>query len=160
VTAPGPAAPRYSIDTCSLTDLRRFYPKDVFPSVWAKVSELANDGIVVASEEVLQELKAQETDEVLAWAKGHLSMFLPTDAAVQAEVTKILAAHPTLVDLKKKHGADPFVIALAVVHGCTVVSQETPSGNPYRQMIPDVCKHRKLPCIKLLEMLRREGPQF
>ncbi|MBI4870189.1 MAG: DUF4411 family protein [Candidatus Riflebacteria bacterium] len=151
--------PRYSIDTCSLGDLRRHYPRDVFPGVWGTVSELAHGGIVVASEEVFRELEVFD-DEVFAWAKGLRQMFLPTDAAVQAEVTKILAAHQSLVDFKKKHAADPFVIAVAVIHGCTVVSQETPSGNPNRQMIPDVCKQRKLSCIKLLEMLRREGLRF
>jgi hypothetical protein len=45
---------KYSVDTGALLDgWLRYYPPDVFPSVWAKLDELIEDKILVASEEVL-----------------------------------------------------------------------------------------------------------
>ncbi|HET6880207.1 MAG TPA: DUF4411 family protein [Pirellulales bacterium] len=57
-------------------------------------------------------------DEVSKWAKQYAAIFLPLDTDIQTEATKILDNHPTLVGLRKaKSGADPFVIAAAIVHG-------------------------------------------
>lgn len=149
--------PKYTIDTCSLTAMRRVYPEDVFPGAWRKLSELADSGAVIAVDEVLEELKAED-DEVLEWAQAHSGIFVPLTAEIQTEATKILVSHSTLVDLRKrKSGADPFVIASAVVHRCAVVTEEKPSGGPGKVKIPDVCKAMKIKCINILTMLRREG---
>lgn len=150
-------APKYTIDTCSFTAMRRVYPEDVFPGAWRKLNELAESRVIISIDEVLEELQAED-DEVTKWAKRHAAIFLPLDAYVQTEAKKILAAHPTLVDLKKrKSGADPFVIAAGIVHGCSVVTEEKPSGGPSKVKIPDVCKALKIECLNMLGMLRREG---
>jgi len=106
---------------------------------------------------VFEELGRQD-DEVLDWAKQHTEIFLPLDEAVQIEVRRILENHINFIDLKRqKSEADPFVVATAVVKGCTVVTEEKPSGGPDKKKIPDVCKTEGLTCIPVLEMLRREG---
>lgn len=149
--------PRYTVDTCSFTAMRRVYPEDVFPGAWRKLSDLADAGVMIAIDEVFEELKAQD-DEVLEWANQHAGIFVPLDADIQTEASKILSAHTKLVDLRKrKSGADPFVIASAVVKRCTVVTEEKPSGGPGKIKIPDVCKAMKIECITVLTMLRREG---
>ena len=62
-----------------------------------------------------------------------------------------------MLDLKKsKSGADPFLIAVAMLHKCSIVTEEKPSGGPHKSKIPDVCKAYSIECIPLLEMLRRE----
>ena len=150
-------APKYTIDTCSFTAMRRIYPEDVFPGAWRKLTELAESSTIISIDEVLVELQ-QEDDEVSKWAKQYAAIFLPLDADIQTEATKILANHPTLVDLRKpKSGADPFVIAAAIVHGCSVVTEEKPSGGPGKVKIPDVCKALRIECLNMLGMLRREG---
>jgi hypothetical protein len=137
--------------------MRRVYPRDVFLGVWAKLDELADKTILVSSELVYTELAAQD-DEVTAWAGMHSSMFIPLDNDVQIKAKAILKAHRNLVDLKRrKSGADPFVIALAMVIDCAVVTEEKPSGGPPKVKIPDVCKINGLECITLLDMLRKEG---
>jgi hypothetical protein len=149
--------PKYVIDTCSLTTLRRVYPRDVFSGAWLKLDDLASKNILVSSEMVYHELSSQD-DEVTAWANEHDSIFIPLDAAVQIQAKEILRSHSSLVDLKRrKSGADPFVIALAIVMSCAVVTEERPSGGPPKVKIPDVCKAKGIECITLLEMLRREG---
>lgn len=149
--------PRYAIDTCSLIALRRVYPKDVFPGVWAKVSELAENGVLVSVEDVYEELRAFD-DVVLEWSKEHSDIFVSLDEEIQLTATEILETHTNLLDLKKgKSSADPFLIAFAIVHSCIIVSEEKPSGGPERSRIPDVCRDYRVSCITLLDMLRAEG---
>jgi hypothetical protein len=49
-----------------------------------------------------------------------------------------------------RSGADPFVIALAMVHGGTVVTEETLSRNLTKPRIPDVCDAMGIPRLNLL----------
>lgn len=151
------AAPKYVIDTCSLTAMHRVYPRDVFPGAWDKLNDFAESGILASTEQVLEELRVQD-DEAFRWASQHAGVFLPLDERIQIEARRILADHRKLVDLKKKRSAaDPFVIATAMVYSCVVVTEETPSGGPEKEKIPDVCRAHGLECIQILEMFRREG---
>lgn len=148
---------KYVLDTSAFATLRRVYPADVFPAVWALLDRLADEHAVVAPELVFAELAIID-DDASKWAKSHKGVFVPTDRDIQLEVRNIVGAHPSLVDLKKKKsGADPFVIALGSMRKVPVVSEEKPSGGPQKMKIPDVCRAIKLECITVLEMLRREG---
>lgn len=148
---------KYAVDTCSFTHLGRSYPSDVFPGVWEKMEELISDQLICSVDEVYLEIKAQD-DNLSNWANRRQHIFLPTDEDVQHNAIDILQTHSNLLDLRKnKSGADPFLIAVAMVHDCAVVTEEKPSGGPERSKIPDVCKYYGIECIKVLEMLRREG---
>ena len=147
----------YAVDTCSLTQLNRSYPLEVFPSVWRKVEELISEQLVCSVEEVYIEIIEQD-DALSDWGKKKRHIFLPIDEEIQQKVIEILQTHSNLLDLRRnRSGADPFLIAVAVVHECAVVTEEKPSGGPERSKIPDVCKAYQIECITLLEMLRREG---
>lgn len=151
------AAFKYAIDTCSFTALSRIYPTDVFPAVWEKIDQLIQDGTICSSEEVYLEIDAQD-DSLSEWVRMRRHIFLAIDTQIQHKVKQILSSHPTLLDLKKnKSGADPFLIAVAMTHKCSVVTEEKPSGGPHKSKIPDVCKDYNIECIPVLEMMRREG---
>ncbi len=153
-----PPQPKYLVDTCSLLELRRVYPLDVFPSVWDTLGELADKGIMMSVEEVFEELKVHEEDVVTAWAKKHLTMFLPLDEPTQVKAKEILEDHANLLNLRKrKSTADPFLIAASITHSCTLVTEEKPGGGPQRPRIPDVCASYGVRCVKLLDLLRAEG---
>ena len=62
--------PKYVIDTCSFTTLRRVYPLDVFPGAWEAITQMAELGLIISSNEVYIELQEQE-DIVTEWAKNH-----------------------------------------------------------------------------------------
>ena len=148
---------KYVIDTCSLTELRKTYPFKMFAPVWNKLKDLVNKGIIISTEEVFEELKMND-DDVFQWVKINSKMFIPLDEAIQLKAQEILTTHPNLIDIKnKKSSADPFVIALALLNNCTVVSEENPSGGPNKSKIPDVCKYNKVDCIKLLSLLEKEN---
>lgn len=151
------SAPKYVIDTCSLTKMRHTYPKDVFPTAWALLTNLAESGALISVEDVLEELDLFD-DEILQWAKAQGHIFCPLSENIQANAVQILTSHPGILDLKKnKSSADPFIIATAMDHACTVVTEEHLSNSPIRHKIPNVCGDYKVECIAILEMFRREG---
>lgn len=153
----------YSFDTCAFVEgWDRSYPPDLFPSLWAKIEQLIDAGILVASEEVMEEL-GKKNDDVLAWAKERRHMFRPLTEEIQKVASEILLQEKfaRLVDSRTDRSrADPFVIALAKVEDHTVVTEEKNFGTPSRPRIPIVCKHFGIPCIKLLQFIREQGWKF
>ena len=150
----------YSVDTSALLDAwARWYPPDLFPSVWDRLSIVVENTEVVATDEVLNELE-RKADDCYAWAKDRPNMFLPLDADIQISAAEILAEFPKLVDERTgKSMGDPFVIAVAQVHSLTVVTGEK-GGSPQKPKIPNVCAHFGLDCIDIVEMMRRLDFQF
>jgi hypothetical protein len=146
---------RYSIDTSAILDgWRRYYPPEVFPALWQRLDELIAEGRLIATEEVLFELERKD-DDVYAWAKARQSMFVRIDDRIQPKVSEILDRFEKLLDTRaNRSGGDPFVIALAMVEDCTVVSGERATGSLNRPNIPDVCSALGVHCISLLQLIR------
>ena len=148
---------KYSIDTSAILDAWvRGFPPDVVPGLWKQLEELIDNGQLIATEEVLYELEKKE-DDAYKWAKNHKNMFILTDEMIQLAVIEILRDHKKLIDTRKnRSGADPFVIALAKVEGCGVVTGEKPTNSPDRPKIPDVCRAIDIPCINILQLCRAQ----
>ena len=149
---------RYSFDTSAfLNSWRVSYPPDLFPSFWDKIEGLIGEQRIMASEEVLVELERKD-DEVYAWARDHESIFLAIDETIQLIVRNILRDHPRILDTRKnRSGADPFVIALAQMEECTVVTSEAATNSPSRPHIPDVCAALGIRSINVVQLIRDEG---
>ncbi len=120
--------PGYCVDTSALIDLRRQYPRTVFPGLWQRLERLVASGDLVAPREVLKELE-QVDDDVARWAKKQRRMFKPLDSQQITEVGAIVARFPNLVDPSKLiPDADPFVVALARTQGLTVGYEREAEG--------------------------------
>ncbi len=158
----------YIIDSCSLMELNRHNPLDVFPSVWEKIEDLINKGLLVAPKEVLNEIN--EGDDKLAnWAKKQNKLFKdPTNKQIDI-VREILNEFPSLVKENRKYDADPWVIALAVELATStqktlisikriVVTEEKIRGKKVK--IPFVCQKYEIESIDILDMFRKEGWTF
>lgn len=152
---------KYSIDTSAILDgWRRYYPPDVFPPLWTNLEDLIEEQKLGATIEVQGELEKKD-DEVAAWAKQQEGLFVPIDEDIQVELAYILGQFSRLVNTQRGRSiADPWVIALARVRGCAVVTGEVASNSTQRPKIPDVCKVLGVPCFNLLELFRREGWVF
>lgn len=154
---------RYSLDSSFLiTAWRRSYPPDVFRSLWSNLSDVVEDGSIVAPVEVRHELERKD-DDVLAWTRQHSLTYVELDEEIQRRVLEILARFPRLIDTRKnRSGADPFVIALAQARGLTVITFEEKSNSATRPKIPDVCDGmpRKVDCVNLVQLAQREGWTF
>jgi hypothetical protein len=128
--------------------------------VWQKLEAMVADETLIASSEVLVELKRKD-DEVYKWCKRQARMFVALDEEIQKEVKKILAAHQRLIDTRNgRSGADPFVIALAKIRNAAVLTDEKPSNSVDRPKIPDVCKALGIECCRLSEVFERAGLTF
>ncbi len=152
---------KYSVDTSALLDgWTRYYPPDVFPRVWERLDELISKEVLIASEEVLIELKRKD-DPIYEWARERESMFRPIDTEIQETVLEILGVHKKLIDERKgRSGADPFVIALAKVQECAVLTGEKPSNSPNRPKIPDVCNAIGIRWLDMLQLFRDQKWTF
>jgi hypothetical protein len=144
----------FCVDTSGWLDgWHRYYPPDVFPSLWLKIEECVERGDMISSEEVYVEL-AKKDDDLLDWMKKRKAMLIPAEERIQRRMLSILEAHPRLVDtLKGRSQADPFVIATAIESQSVVVTGES-FGNATRPRIPFVCEAMGVRCIGFLQMIR------
>lgn len=151
---------QYSIDTSALMDAwSRWYPPDLFPSLWGRLEQSTDDQQIVASEEVRNELERKD-DDLFAWVSSRPKMFLELDDYTQVAASEILGEFPKMVDERTgKSMADPFVIAVARVHDLAVVTGEK-GGTVQRPKIPNVCDHYGLRCIDIVSLIRELQFQF
>jgi len=151
---------KYIFDSGPFIDLKN-YPSDIFASLWDKLLNMIDNGEILSSSEVLRELEDYD-DEIAKWAKANKKIFLKPTLEEQKEVQKILEKHPDLVKeeaiLLGKPYADPFVIAQAKLHNCTLVHNEKYKPNAHK--IPNVCKTFNVDEIPLFEFFRREKWKF
>jgi len=151
----------YCIDTSAILDgWVRYYPRDVFPTLWDKLEKMIAEGRLVAPDEVLKELSRND-DDLHRWARLQDGMFCPLEDDVQIATTQILGTFPKLVNNERNRSiADPFVIAVAKVRKLAVVTGEKRKGNTSRPKIPDVCEAYGIRCLTLLELMKSEGWKF
>ncbi len=148
----------YSIDTSCILERNRNYPPTEFPSLWNLIERLILEGRLYASEQVLEELERVDEDEPTAWAKTQSGLFVPLDLQQTDAVGQIQEDLPNLVDHRSlKSGGDPFVVALALVRGCSVLTQEKRSSPPSRPKIPNACERYHIPYANLVGLMRIEG---
>lgn len=147
----------YSIDSSGILDLFRYYPPDVFPTIWTQMEVAARNGIIFAIDEVYRELEKKD-DVAFEWLKARRTIVVELDTEIQQRVASILAVHPRLIDTRKNRSSgDPFVIALAQSRKFSVVTGEKASGVLAKPNIPDVCIALKIPWMNVLSMFRNEG---
>ncbi len=151
----------YCIDTSALLDgWVRYYPRDVFPTLWDKLEKMIAGGRLVAPDEVLKELSKND-DDLHKWARLQGGLFYPLEDDIQIATAEILATFPKLVNNERNRSiADPFVIAVAKARKLFVVTGEKRKGNPSRPKIPDVCDAYGIKCLTLLELMKNEGWKF
>lgn len=147
--------PKYVFDTNIFINLKNKYPSDisVFAPLWVKIEKLFEDGIIISSDEVIEEIQ-KGNDTLETWAKTRKNSFYPSDESIQKIVKEILQNFGALVTKPKKpNGADPFIIALAKQEGCAVVTEEG-HGTEINPTIPFVCNSYGIKCIKLMDFFR------
>lgn len=151
---------KYVFDSNIFINLQRRHPIDVFPSLWIKIGELMDNGTIISSREVYDEIMIGG-DDLKNWAEERKECFLPSDVPVQQEVRTILLTYRGLVEGgKKKNSADPFVIALAKQYQCKVVTEEVPTHNMASPKIPDVCDSYNIECVDFVGFAREEKFTF
>lgn len=151
---------KYVFDSNIFINLERRQPIDIFPSLWEKIGELMDQGTIISSQEVYDELLIG-SDDLEKWAKNRKKCFYPSSVPVQQKVRTILATYRGLVEGgKKKNSADPFVIALAGIEQCAVVTEEVRTRNLKSPKIPDICDEYQIECIDFVTFAREQRLSF
>lgn len=150
----------YCLDTSAIVESWwRLYPPDSFPSFWEKLDEAIDYGQFITPAIVLDELKRKD-DDIYEWARRHQGFFIPLGAELQSVQTDIINRFPRLtMQVKNRSLADPWVIALAQIKQCPVVSMENPGSNN-KPRIPDVCRHLGIGHIYVVDLIRDLGWKF
>ena len=154
---------KYCIDTSCLINFSRYYPTDIFHTLWTNLSALIKSHRLIAPREVKSEIEKGH-DYLVSWAKQHSEIFINENESIIEMIRNIMSTFPKLIDptdLSAK--ADPWVIALAVVENksglnCIVVADERTKDNP--PSIPFLCNHYGIECLKGFDFFRQEGLSF
>jgi hypothetical protein len=141
--------------------MERFYPEDCFPAVRNRIDGIIAEGRFLISDEVWEEIQKRDA-VVKAWCQPRLAAIVAaTDRRIATAVQQILTKYPRLtMSMKGRNRADPFVIAVAMVHKAVVVTGEANTGTEARPRIPYVCSELTVPCTSFLELIRTEGWTF
>lgn len=147
----------YCIDTSSLIESWvRHYPYDVFPSLWDRLAEAIQKGSIIGSAEVLREIERKD-DALAEWIAPYRDLFREIDNETQIIVRALMKEYPRLAAARlDQTRADPFVIALAIDRGLTVVTEERERNNS----IPSICKAQGIDCIPIVQLMRELGWRY
>ena len=88
---------KYVFDSNIFINLQRRQPIDVFPSLWEKIGELMDNGTIISSREVYDEIMIGG-DDLEKLATKRKECFLLPDVPVQQEVRTILFSHRGLLE--------------------------------------------------------------
>ncbi len=152
---------KYVFDSGPFIDLNN-YPPDIFSSFWDHLNQMLKEGEIISSIEVFREIENYNDEFVAEWTKKNKKYFLKPSLEEQELSKEILVKFPYLIKedaiLTGKPLADPFVIAQAKIHNCTLVHQEKLKPNAHK--IPNVCEYYKVSEISLFEFFRKEKWKF
>jgi hypothetical protein len=160
----------YSIDTSVFIDIwcppeSNIYSKERMPELWQHIESLVDAGRIVAAKEVYDELERHASPELKDWLDNHKTIFQLTDQQVGYAddiINKVYSKYKEGYRPLVSDAADPFVVASALCHGATVLTQEHKQGEHDPRLvngpkIPTVCNAYNVPCVNLEEFIIKEG---
>ena len=73
---------KYVFDSNIFINLQRRQPIDIYPSLWSRIGELMDEGTIVSSQEVYDEIMIGG-DDLEKWVKSRKECFVPSSVPVQ-----------------------------------------------------------------------------
>jgi len=149
----------YCIDTSSLVDLKRWYPKSMktFVLIWDKIESLIRKDILISHVEVLREIK-QGNDELVKWDTTNKKMFKDPDSEQIRNFEKIKRKYDSQYWENETRGdrpwGDPWIIALSITMDAIIVTDESRT-KPNR--IPTIAQQFGINSLNLLDFFKQIG---
>lgn len=143
----------YVIDACALIDASKNYPLDMetFQSIWEKIAELFDKGMLISSSEIYDELKDKDLQK---WISKYKNCFVSLDKNIQEQTKQVLKQFPNMINLNKNKksssNGDPFLVATAIVNKGIIITNEGKGGN----QIPAVSNYFNIETINLNQFIR------
>lgn len=152
---------KFTLDTNILINLRRNYPRDIFPGLWESIetSVLSRESCIC--EAVLREIK-RGGDDLHKWAKDLQGFVCAVTGAELTTVADIARAHPGWVQ-GQLNEADPFIIAHAKAEPSVIVTEENrkgPNTDDKNQKIPNIADEHSVATMKFFDYMRSNGWAF
>lgn len=158
----------YLLDANTLIEAKnRYYHMAICPGYWQWL-QLKNQAGQVASVDSVAEELLHGNDELTSWVATNKDIFLPVSDGPTQQAFAAIAAHVAAESPRMKAGAmddflagaDPWLIAKAMVTGATVVTHEAFNLETRKKfLIPNVCRQfgvRWMDTFQLLHMLKAE----
>jgi predicted nucleic acid-binding protein len=146
----------------------QYYGFDIVPAFWTWLINANGNGVLFSVEKVCEEMLEYD-DELSEWAKERKqagNFFLPADEPV-LDALKVVAewvqgqAFLEAAINEFLQVADYYLVAHALAHGLTVVTQEVFEPNIIRKIkIPNACNGLGVDWVNTYAMLRNEGVQL
>ena len=136
---------------------------DFFPAFWRWLTLSHADGQILSIVEVREELK---DDEIRPWVTAQTPDFFRSGGASTVEAHQRIdewldkAPYVDSAMLGFTGCADVHLVAYALAHGHTVVTQEKMAETAHKVKIPNACRALKVRCINTIEMLRELQARF
>ena len=163
----------YCLDSNTLIDAWNFwYQQSTHPSLWNAFETMAKAGTLKVPQQVYEEI-SQKDDSLFAWCKAARDdlVYVATDETERA-YAQLVNQYPTMtggLGIGSNY-ADLYVVAVALVNGATVVTNEDPrffqkpnmqTGRSLKNYkITNVCFEQSVEVIRGYDILRREGWVF
>lgn len=155
---------RFCLDTSFLINgWTKRYSHSVFPTLWARIDSLINDGTVFVCQDVYLEIERRD-DSLFSWVKERKKKLVEEPPPeITAEMRLVMKQFPHFAAQGGSLGAaDPWVIAHAKLAKATVVTDEDPAKTkPLKKTkspkIPDVCEEIGLPWKTPIQFLEAAG---
>ena len=153
----------YVFDTDVIINLKKFNPA-VFKSLWNNLYNMVDKNIIYSVPEVQLEISSIDDSVKEKWDEIHNNLGFFVDLSEKDNSLEYWSAMEDLesFDIFQKHGetkkywADPYLIAVGIVDGSTVVTNETADKHPKRK-IPFVCEQMDVECFNFDEFMILQG---
>lgn len=158
---------------CLIAPFNKYYAFDLVPQFWVWMEEKVIDGKIVILDKIYGELyNVTREDELSRWIKRLAPyMMKHEDQAIIVNYGVVLqyvetSGHYTqraLNEWSNEKVADPWLIACAITHKCTIVTFEQPDNKTQNNWksknpkIPDVGQFFGVEVVDLFEMMRSLG---
>lgn len=148
---------RYSLDSDAIIQAWRDYPIEFFPKVWESLHQLAVDGVAAIAPVIYEELE-RGGDELFDWFKARKDDFVAKNSDdLQSAVEYLVNTYNNFGLITGKNEGDPYVVALAMIEECVVVTNESMSNSLKGPKVPDVCREEGIGWIKFVDIIRNEN---
>ncbi len=163
----------YIIDTCSIIEVRRAFPRATQRLIYERFTELVGEGILIYPKHVLDELERTAnplniaSDPPYAWAKANAAE--ATKTPFSYDTVREVLAHPQarrVLDVYKTSGADeadPYLLALALDlqraearRSVSVITEEK-NDTPDKLSLNSVCGILNIPALPVAPFVSTLG---
>lgn len=164
---------KYLLDTNALIQPQNaFYAMDFCPGFWEFLEQQSELGICGSIQKVYDEIMMGK-DALSQWAKNSIGKktFIdqsanPTYQMKYLEIASYIQSSSQFKDSAKREflkveEADPWLVAVAAIDGCTVVTQEVFEPNAKRRVpLPNVLEEFGVPYTDIFSFLRNQEARF